>query len=131
MLKRLTRDEALAFAKLLFEEESRLQPYFERMAKTGITFTTGEYCEKVLDSLVMEANEEEAEGRMDFSEALLLLKQGKKMRRKSQGVFECVFMEDNHLYIGDTADECYTENPTEYTLQEWLSATDWEEANRI
>lgn len=66
---------------------------------------------------------------MNFSEAFELMKQGKRIRRKSfSTVFDCVFIDSGFVYVGDVSDINYHQEPTAADLQSWLFANDWEEA---
>lgn len=49
MIEKLSKQELIDIARILFKAESDLQPEFEKMLSIGERFGIDEYCEKIVD----------------------------------------------------------------------------------
>lgn len=63
---------------------------------------------------------------MNFSEALALMKQGKRVKRPSMHG-GCLLLEDGEIYVGDGDDPLYREGASPLDMAEWMRHNDWEE----
>ena len=64
---------------------------------------------------------------MNFSKALELLKQGKKVRRKEWGKSTKIFIRNGQLFIDNDEEECNYANTSAYCILGDMLADDWEE----
>ena len=64
---------------------------------------------------------------MNFSKALELLKQGKKVRRKEWGKSTKIFIRNEQLFVDNDEEECNYANTSVYYILSDILADDWEE----
>ena len=64
---------------------------------------------------------------MNFSKALELLKQGKKVRRKAWEKSTKIFIRNEQLFVDDDEVECNYANTSVYYILSDILADDWEE----